>query len=161
MIQLVPMTEDDFVVFMKISMPNHIQDMVRAGEWRAENAEENMQKLLSQVLPGGLVTPNHSFFRIEDVEVNRQVGGLWYVLTKAGEDVGIFVLDIQIDPNYRRRGYGTQAFLAMEEQARGLGAGAITLNVFKHNTAARAMYEKLGYLGESETMMKMLERAIK
>lgn len=157
MIQLVPMTEDDFVAFMKISMPNHIQDMVRAGEWSSENAEENMQKLLSQVLPGGLVTPNHSFFRIEDEDTNSQVGGLWYMLSKDGGDLGLFVLDIQIDPASRRRGYGTQAFLAMEQQARDLGVGAIRLHVFTHNSAARAMYEKLGYLGETGMMMKKLE----
>ena len=160
MIQLVPMTEDEFEAFMEISMPNHIQDQVKAGLWDAENAEANMQKLLSQVLPDGLATPNHSFFMINDANTGSPVGGLWYVLMKDDGDLDILVLDIQIDPASRRRGYGTQAFLAMEEQARGMGAGAINLNVFKHNTAARAMYEKLGYLGDSEMMVKRLESGI-
>jgi len=157
MIQLVPMTEDDFEAFMEISIPNHIQDQVKAGTWSAENAEGNMQKLLSKVLPEGLATPNHSFFVIKDENTGNPVGGLWYVLMKVDGNLSVFVLDIQIDPASRRRGYGTQAFLAMEEQALGMGAGAMTLNVFKHNTTARAMYEKLGYLGDSEMMVKRLE----
>ena len=157
MIRLVPMTEDDFESFMEISMPNHIQDQVKAGTWSAENAEGNMQKLFSQVLPEGLVTPNHSFFMIKDANTGSPVGGLWYMLMKDDGNLGVLVLDIQIDPASRRRGYGTQAFLVMEEQARDMGAGTITLNVFKHNTNARAMYEKLGYLGDTEMMVKRLE----
>jgi ribosomal protein S18 acetylase RimI-like enzyme len=44
----------------------------------------------------------------------------------------------------------------MEEQARDLGVVAISLQVFKHNPIARAMYEKLDSLGEAEMMMKRL-----
>jgi ribosomal protein S18 acetylase RimI-like enzyme len=67
----------------------------------------------------------------------------------------VFVLDIQIYEAYRRQGYGSQAFLAMEEKAKELGISTISLHVFKHNHSARAMYEKLGYLGisGSETYM--------
>jgi hypothetical protein len=62
MIQLVPMTDDEIEALMEISMSNHIQDQVKAGAWRAENAEEYMQKLRLKILPGGLATPNQSFF---------------------------------------------------------------------------------------------------
>ena len=65
-------------------------------------------------------------------------------------------VDIQIDEVYRRRGVGTQAFLVMEEQARTMGIGTISLHVFKHNTSARAMYEKLGYVGADEVMSKTI-----
>ena len=66
----------------------------------------------------------------------------------------LFVVDIQVYPNFRRRGYGSQAFRIIEGQASEMGISRIVLNVFEHNLAARAMYEKLGYTGSGDTMKK-------
>lgn len=68
----------------------------------------------------------------------------------------IFVMDIQIQPEFRRRGYGTQAFRLLEAQARRLGMETIDLHVFQHNQPAQAMYAKLGYHGPADFMSKTL-----
>ena len=62
MVQLVPMTEEEFEAFMKISMRDQAQGQVQAGVWRPEEADKNIQMLRSQFLPAGLATPNHFFF---------------------------------------------------------------------------------------------------
>jgi RimJ/RimL family protein N-acetyltransferase len=156
MVQLVPMTAEEFEAFMEISMRDQAQGQVQAGVWRPEEANKNMQMLRSQFLPAGLATPNHFFFTVQEADTGAQVGGLWYVVEEEEGKRQCFVVDIQIDDAHRRRGYGSQAFKAMENKAREMGITTISLHVFKHNHPARAMYEKLGYAGTDTMMSKEL-----
>jgi ribosomal protein S18 acetylase RimI-like enzyme len=156
MVQLIPMTEAEFDAFMEISMRDQAQGQVRAGNWPAEQADELIKQLRNQFLPGGLATPNHFFFAIKDQDSGAEVGGLWYTVMEEDGKRLVFVVDIQVYDEYRRRGYGTQAFRMMEEQAREMGITTISLHVFKHNHSARAMYEKLGYVGADNMMSKEL-----
>jgi len=149
------MTEQEFEAFMVISMKDQAEGQVQAGEWKAEEAQGNIERLREQFLPDGLATAKHSFFTIEETNTGAKAGGLWYMVAEEEGKRQVFVVDIQIYEAYRRQGYGSQAFLAMEEKARDLGISTISLHVFKHNHAARGMYEKLGYGGisGSETYM--------
>ena len=155
--RLIPMTEKEFRDFIKLSMEDQAQGQVRAGAWRAEDATANIERLRTHLLPNGLTTPNHYFFVIADADTGTNVGALWYTVEEAEGKRQIFVMDIQNDVAYRRRGYGSQAFEAMETQAREMGANTIALHVFEHNHAARAMYEKLGYAGTGSMMSKKID----
>jgi GNAT superfamily N-acetyltransferase len=157
MVRLVPMTEEEFEGFMEISMRDQAQGQVQAGAWRAEEADKNIKMLRSQFLPAGLATPSHFFYAVEEATANAKVGGLWYLVEEEEGKRQFFVVDIQIYDAYRRHGYGSQAFQAMEGRAREMGIAAISLHVFGHNHPAKAMYEKLGYVGTDTTMSKELE----
>lgn len=149
-----PMNAEEYEAFIKISMHSFAEDQVFAGEWQADEADQNMEKLREQILPGGLATPNQTFFALK--EADTVVGGLWYTIEEQDGKRQLFVMDIQIYDAYRRHGYGFQAFLAMEEKAREMGLPAIVLHVFMHNHKARAMYQKLGYIGEDTMMWKKI-----
>lgn len=155
MTQLVEMSETEFEAFLVISSADHIGSQITAGYWRPDEAEANMQKTRDQVLPQGFNTPNQFFWKIVN-DKQETVGGLWYMLVERDGQQLVFIVDIQIYEPYRRSGYGTQAFQLMEDQVKEMGIQAIALNVFKHNHPARAMYEKLGYVGEGESMVKDL-----
>jgi RimJ/RimL family protein N-acetyltransferase len=157
MMRLIPMTEKEFEVFMELSMKDQAQGQVQAGVWRAEDAAANIERLRSQFLPNGLTTPNHYFFTIGDTGTGTKVGAIWYTVEDEEGQRQFFVMDIQIYEMYRRQGYGSQAFKAMEEQAREMGISTIALHVFEHNRAARAMYEKLGYTGTGVMMSKIID----
>ena len=157
MVQLIPMTEEEFEAFMELSMKDQAQGQVQAGTWRAEDAAANMERLRSQFLPNGLTTPNHYFFTIEEAGTGLKVGALWYTIEDEEGKRQFFVMDIQIDDVYRRQGYGTRAFKAMEAKAREMGISTIALHVFEHNRAARAMYDKLGYTGAGNMMSKEID----
>lgn len=156
MVRLVPMTEEAFEDFMVISMRDQAQGQVQAGAWRAEEADRNINTLRSQFLPAGLATPGHFFLTIEEAATDAEVGGLWYLVEEEEGKRQLFVADIQIDEAYRRHGYGSQAFETMEETAQKMGITRISLHVFRHNHPARAMYEKLGYVGTDTMMSKEL-----
>lgn len=159
MIQLIPMTEAEFPAFIALSMQDQAQGHVQDGRWPAAEAPERIEKLRAQLLPAGLATPNHYFFTLFDQPAGTRVGALWYAVVERQGQRHIFVMDIQIQPEFRRRGYGTQAFRLLEAQARRLGIETIDLHVFQHNQPARAMYAKLGYHGSADSMSKTLEPA--
>ena len=158
MVQLVPMNDHEFEAFVVVSMRDQARGQVQAGTWRDEDADDNIKQLRAQFLPGGLNTPKHHFYRIEDPTTGNKVGGLWYMENEIEGQNQFFVLDIQIDQAQRRQGYGTQAFYALEEIARHEGVATISLHVFEHNLPARGMYRKLGYEGPGNTLAKNLDR---
>ena len=154
MVRLVPMTEEEFEAFMLVSMRDQAQGQVQPGAWRAEEADRTIERMRSQMLPDGLATPGHSFFTLEAAGTGAKVGGLWYVVEEEDGKRQIFVMDIQVHAEHRRHGYGSQAFMAMEDNARTMGTTRVALHVFEHNHAARALYAKLGYVGTGTMMAK-------
>lgn len=159
MIKLIPMQDTEFEPFMQISMRDQAEGQVQAGQWKADEADPNIHKLRAQFLPDGLNTPNHYFFTLETEDTHQKVGSLWYTVVEQGGKRMLFVMDIQVYPEHRRNGYGSQAFLQIETKALEMGISTIALHVFKHNHAARTMYEKFGYVGPDEAMIKELSRA--
>jgi GNAT superfamily N-acetyltransferase len=160
MIHLVPMNQEQYEALMALSERDQIEGHVREGRWRAEEAEANMARLKAQFLPQGLETPNHFFWAIEDADLGAEVGGLWVALAEEDGQRQFWVFEIQVCEPHRRRGYGTQAFLAMEEKAREMGVSSIALHVFADNRPARAMYHKLGYTGTDTQMAKVISAPV-
>jgi GNAT superfamily N-acetyltransferase len=56
-----------------------------------------------------------------------------------------FVYDVEVFEDERRKGYGAGLMNAAAVWSRDHGHRAIGLNVFAHNTGARALYDRLGY----------------
>ncbi len=160
MVHLVPMNEEQYETFMELSARDQMEGHIREGRWRAEEAQANMDRLVAQFLPEGLATPNHSFFAIAVEGSGTTVGGLWYMLVEEGDTRQLFVMDVQVYEQHRRRGYGTQAFLEMEDKAREMGVSTIALHVFADNHPARAMYRKLGYAGTGTEMEKAISVSV-
>jgi GNAT superfamily N-acetyltransferase len=154
MINLVPMNQGQYEALIELSERDQIEGHVRDGSWRPEEAEANMARLKAQFLPQGLATPNHYFWAVVDAVSGVEVGGLWVALAEEDGQRQFFVFEIQVYEPYRRRGYGTQTFLAMEDKAREMGVTSISLHVFADNHPARAMYRKLGYTGTDTQMVK-------
>jgi len=153
------MSDEQYESFMEISARDQMEGHVREDRWRAEEAQANMDRLVAQFLPQGLATPNHFFFAIKEEGSGATVGGLWYLLAGEGDTRQFFMVDIQIYEPYRRRGYGAQAFQAMEQNAREMGVTSVALHVFADNHPARAMYRKLGYTGTETEMAKAISES--
>lgn len=157
MIELVPMTAEEYEAYLDILVPDYAQEHVNAGNWPAEGAEERARKEMVEVyLPDGVATENNYLFTLVDPELGAKVGILWYAINERGNGRQAFVYDVIVDEQYRRRGYASQAFQKMEERVREEGVVAIGLHVFGYNHGARAMYEKLGFEVTDIVMRKWL-----
>src|SRR5438876_3373767 len=156
-IDLVPMDEADFHAYMDWSIADYAQEHIRPGRWSQEEGLQRATQQYQELLPDGLASPNQYLFSIQNTVTGEKVGMLWFAIQKHGGKVGAFVYDVEIAELFRRNGYAEQAFLVLEEKVRALGLDTIGLHVFGHNHAARALYEKLGYVPTNINLLKTLK----
>jgi ribosomal protein S18 acetylase RimI-like enzyme len=154
-IALEPMTQDRFDAWLPKAIVEYAHEHVVDGRWSAEEAEEKSREEHQKLLPQGLATPDHHFWTIVRSSDRQAVGLLWVNLMRTPKPHA-FIYNIEIDPGFRRRGYAEAAMLLLEAEARRMGAEAIRLHVFGHNSAARPLYEKLGYRPTNILMAKQL-----
>jgi ribosomal protein S18 acetylase RimI-like enzyme len=158
MIQLTPMTKEEYGPFYEYVIFDYADGLVRAGNAHPGVAVQVSQLQCQPVLSDGVASPNQFFFLIHDDALEAQIGYLWWGLREQyGVRVAMLYF-IGIFEPYRRRGYATQTLRLLEEQVREAGLDDIRLYVFGHNTRAWALYEKLGYAAVSTTMGKKIER---
>ena len=152
MITLVPMTEAEYRSYLQAAVASYAQDKVDAGNWTQAEGFERSRKEFEHYLPQGLQTEANFLFMLIN-EAGQKVGHLWYKLN-ADQPDSAFIYDFEIDEFFRRQGYATQALEALEAHAKPTGVKKLGLHVFGHNTAARELYKKAGYLETNVNMAK-------
>jgi ribosomal protein S18 acetylase RimI-like enzyme len=154
-----PMTETEFQAYLEEDIQRYAEEHVKAGNWHPSEALEKSRREHQQLLPEGLASRNQYLFSIVNEELGARVGIIWFAINAERPRPSAFIYDFVIFAEYRRRGYGTQALAAMEEQVRALGAETIALHVFGHNHIAQALYKKTGYEVTGLHMTKQLNTA--
>ncbi len=156
MVKLAAMTEQTFVDYLATAAQDYAAEKVRAGNWSAEEALVRAEQDLKKLLPGGVRSKDQYLFSILDDATSAPLGMIWFAVMRHGPRAQAFIYDFIIDEAHRRRGYGRQAMLAVEQEVKKLGLDTISLHVFGHNHAARALYEQLGYETTNINMSKKL-----
>jgi ribosomal protein S18 acetylase RimI-like enzyme len=155
LVELIPMSKDEFHEYLGPAIAGYAEELVRAGNTPPGQALSSAEAQFDSLLPDGLDTPDQHLFSIWDRD--RRVGALWFGVRDDGDRPFAALYDFLIFEVYRRQGYGQQALLALDQQVKALGFDTIRLHVFGHNRAARALYEKMGYVATNVTMTKRLE----
>ena len=158
MVRLIPMTATDFQAYLEEDTERYAQERVRAGDWHPSEALQKSREEHQQLLPDGLATRNHYLFSIEDEALGAKVGVIWFAIDDRQLQPLAFVYDFLIYEEFRRRGYGQLALLALEAKAKEPGIDKIALQVFAHHRIARAVYEKSGFEITGVYMTKQLTR---
>jgi ribosomal protein S18 acetylase RimI-like enzyme len=73
-----------------------------------------------------------------------------------GDPSMAWVYDVEVDDAFRGRGYGRDAMLLAEAEARSRGMRSLGLNVHGSNTISRSLYASLGYQVTAQQMKKTL-----
>ncbi|GAA3457213.1 GNAT family N-acetyltransferase [Dactylosporangium matsuzakiense] len=154
MLVLRAMTQDELEARLPVLHEEYADDELRAGRDRPETVRSNVAALFRQLLPDGVATPGHLLFSGVD-DGGAVVGWIWLALPGAKRPQA-WVYEVQVDPPFRRRGFGRALVLAAEEELRSRGVSELGLNVFGHNVGARSLYESLGFSVKSITMAKDL-----
>lgn len=155
-VDLILFDPGEFEAYLEHLRVHYTADKLAAGNVAPENAEEAIRNEIAQLLPQGMQTPNHTFFRICDADSGEKVGLLWTYFDPQDPRQQAFVYDIEIEPAHRRRGFASQGLLALEPYLRARGVRRIGLHVFGFNTGAQALYRKLGYEITNIQMAKQL-----
>jgi len=154
-IRLVPMPPEEFDAWLPGSIVEYAAEHVSTGRWSREESLQRSREEYEKLLPQGVNTPGHHLWSIVRSSDAHRVGLLWVGVVEQPKRHA-FVYNIEIDEEFRRRGYAEQAMARLEEEVRRLGLDTIRLHVFGHNRAARPLYEKLGYETTNVLMAKRL-----
>ena len=157
-IRLVRLTQPDFDTYLERDIRLYAEENVRAGYWSEAEALDKSRKAHERLLPEGLATKNHYLFAIQEAATGVTVGSLWLMADRETERPTGFIFDLFVDEPYRRKGYATQAMLALEHEAHALGLTSLGLHVFAHNPAAFDLYQSLDYEVKSLNMTKPLDK---
>jgi ribosomal protein S18 acetylase RimI-like enzyme len=153
---LLPMQRETYEPYLESSILSYAEANTSSGRWREEDALEQSRNEFHKLLPQGTDTPDQYLFEIIGNDNQTTVGFIWFAVVL---DKGVrlaFVYDLEIKASYRRQGYATQAFKAIEVLVSDLGLASIGLHVFGQNLAAQALYSRLGYGVTGINMLKKL-----
>jgi ribosomal protein S18 acetylase RimI-like enzyme len=146
------MSDADYQVFLDSAVSAYAQDKAAAGNWTEAESLERSRQEFQNLLPQGNHTEANFLFSLVN-ESDQKVGYLWYKI-EPNQPGFAFIYDFEIYEQFRRRGYASQALNALETHAKLQGVKKLGLHVFGHNTAARELYKKIGYIETNVNMAK-------
>jgi len=155
-VTLAPMGDADFQDYLGMSVGNLANDKIRSGQWAPQTALERAHASFHELLPLGRVTPGHDLFTIRDGRSGLRVGFLWIGVQARADLAVAYVYDVLILSASRRMGYGLRTFEALDRLVAERGLTGIALHVFGHNTAARALYERIGFVTTNLNLFKRI-----
>ena len=150
-VELTPMTAAELAAYVDVAVRDYAADRELAGE-SPPVALEAARRSFDTQLPDGAAGPGQHLFTVR--HEGRPCGMLW-VASRWPDQAWIF--DVRIDPAFQGRGLGAAALVGAARHARSAGHGWLGLNVFAHNTHARALYARLGYVVEDEYLRRPSE----
>jgi ribosomal protein S18 acetylase RimI-like enzyme len=152
MVKLEPIQQEDFERFLEREIRIYAEEHVRNGNWSAQGALERSKAEFAQHLPDGIHSKDQHLYSIVD-EQGRKVGVLWVQV----RDQIAFIFDFVIDEEFRGKGYGKQALVAMDEKLKSMDVQSVGLHVFGDNVAAQELYKKAGFQITGIHMKKILK----
>lgn len=151
-VRLEPMTQSEYEAWRVVAVEQYSLEFVKSGILAESEARKRGESDFSRLLPDGPATAGHELYSAYDG--TERVGSLW-LFSKASEpEASSFVYELAVVPDKRRQGYGRAIMRVAIDQCRERGMAAMSLNVFGHNSGARALYDSLGF-EVSSTFMKL------
>ncbi len=151
-VRLEPMTPSEYEAWRAGSVEQYSLEFVKSGILTEPEARERGEADFARLLADGLATAGHELYSAYDGA--DLVGSLWLFFSESDQRSESFVYELAVVPDKRRQGYGRAIMQVAIDECRTRGVAAMSLNVFGHNTGARALYDSLGF-EVSSTFMKL------
>jgi ribosomal protein S18 acetylase RimI-like enzyme len=149
------MTRAEWDEWMPRQLAAYAEHIAASGAMSAADAWVKARNDTARSFHAGFETPGQLLYRI--LAGDESVGWLWLAVPGPDPDRQMaWVCNIEVDPAHRGRGYGREAMLLAEGEARAHGMTSLGLNVHGQNTVARSLYDSLGYDVMSQQMKKPL-----
>src|SRR5215213_1966240 len=119
-VRLVEMDETSYRGYRKHLVRDYANDKVRAGVWSKTEAEDKAADDVDRLLPEGPATQDHFLYSVRDESVPAEVGVLWISARDSGAGRSIWIYDIIVHQQFRRRGHAYRTLELVEHKAREL-----------------------------------------
>lgn len=153
-VTLRPITNEEYDPWLHASIASYAADLGPARKLDPAAAKAHTREQYSQLLPDRQHTTDQLIWTA--CHQGQPVGNLWVSTRSPTGSPNAFVFGILVAEAHRGRGFGRAIMLAGEQECRRLGLPQLELNVFGANTAARGLYESLGYQVVALQMNKAL-----
>jgi ribosomal protein S18 acetylase RimI-like enzyme len=151
------MTQARYDVWLQATIREYAAEKVAAGNYAEEGSLERSTAEFDALLPQGLRTPGHEIRSLVDDD-GQAVGYVWFTQEDRPPGRVVFIYDIAVDPEHRRKGHAQAALAAVEVYAREHGCIGVMLHVFGNNAGARQLYLNAGYDETNVIMLKRVDR---
>lgn len=135
------MSNAEFDIYVENSILDYSKDLIKSDFCSKETAFENSKKQFNELLPQGNQTKNNFICKVVN-SANEDVGIIWF--NKYNETMA-FICDFLIFKEFRKKGYGRQTLLLLENEVKPKGFNRILLHVFNFNKIAFSLYTSLEY----------------
>jgi RimJ/RimL family protein N-acetyltransferase len=156
MFSLRAMDADMYEAWRAASQRSYAEEKVKAGNWKAEDAERLSQEAFDQLLPGGRETAGHELRAMRN-DAGEHVGHAWFTIEDREPGRVVFIYDIEVYESFRRHGYARAALAEIDDYAREHDCIGVMLHVFGYNEAARNLYRSAGYVETNVIMLKRVD----
>ena len=156
MFRLQPMDDATYAAWRARTARMYAEEKVRAGNWQAGDAEALSEQEFQRLLPEGRETRGQEIRAMVN-DTGDLVGQTWFTIEDRDPGRVVFIYDIEVWPEHRRRGYARLALTEIDAYARAKGCMGVMLHVFGNNDAARELYRSAGYVETNVIMLKRVD----
>ena len=142
-LSLVEMDPDDFLRRRTPLIATYARAIAASRALSPAEAEAEAERDVATQLPRGPATRGQ-LLRKALVD-GTEVGWIWVSLPGTTIPEMAWISDVEVDPDFRSRGYGGAIITAAEAELAGLGVPRLGLNVFGDNDTADRLYRRLGF----------------
>ncbi len=154
-LRLRPATPDEIEAWLPRLAAEYAAAIAGSGSLPPADARRKADSDLRAQLTDGPAHAGQLIFRL--IAGEQPAGWLWLAVpVPAGDPAMAWVNNVEVDEEFRGRGYGRQAMLLAEREAAARGMTSVGLNVHGQNTVARGLYDSLGYQVTAQQMKKVL-----
>lgn len=139
------------------TISHYAEELIETGFWSEHAAQQKAETETMAAVDKGNGNSSLHWLLIKHSGLNQTIGYLWFSVIEQFGHTFAFISDIEIKPEFRRKGFAKETFKALERTLQGLGVYDIRLHVFRQNNAAQALYHQLGFEATSTHMRKTLD----
>lgn len=149
------MTEAEYSSYRESGCRNYALSKAKEEKIPMAEATRLAEESFSNLLPEGVQTPFQFLFVIENKQ-QQPVGHIWFGRKTNFDAHYAWIYDIEVYPEFRGKGFGRGAMIAIEEEIKKVGLDSIGLHVFGTNRNARQLYQEMGFQETNVVMRKDL-----
>lgn len=136
-------TSEELEKYKKAIPEQYAEEMFATGCMTKEEAYTIAKDNIDRLLPEGRIREDYHMEVM--IDQSMEVGFVWYGQREISGYQVVYIYDLEVYNEYRRKGYGDKIMNFLENYAKNKGIEKIVLNVFLHNKGAVALYDKHGY----------------
>lgn len=142
-LRLVEMDAGDFARRRAPLVAGYARAIMTSRGLTAAQAAAEAGRDIADRLPHGPATAGQILRKA--LRDGTEVGWIWVTLPEPDRPGMAWISDVEVDPDFRSRGYAGEIITAAEAELAGLGVPRLGLNVFGDNGTAIRVYERLGF----------------